>query len=220
MHVTIKNLLKIKENINTNLQNVKKTNVSPKIIAVSKTFKIDHIMPLIDHGHLDYGENKVQEAIEKWTNIKNKNKNIKLHLIGGLQTNKVKFAVRIFDYIHSLDSKKLADKISYQLKEQNMETKIFIQVNLGKEKQKSGILEEELFDFYKYCKDINLNIIGLMCIPPFNQDSTKYFLRMQQLNKKVGLKELSMGMSADYISAIKYDSTFVRIGSEIFGQRY
>ena len=220
MHVTIKNLIKIKENINTNLQNVKKTIVSPKIIAVSKTFKIDHIMPLIDHGHLDYGENKVQEAIEKWTNIKNKNKNIKLHLIGGLQTNKVKLAVRIFDYIHSLDSKKLADKISYHLKEQNMETKIFIQVNLGKEKQKSGILEEELFDFYKYCKDLNLNIVGLMCIPPFNQDSTKYFLRMQQLNKKVGLKELSMGMSADYISAIKYDSTFVRIGSEIFGQRY
>ena len=220
MHVTIKNLLKIKENINTNLQNVKKTIVAPKIIAVSKTFKIDHIMPLIDHGHLDYGENKVQEAIEKWTNIKNKNKNIKLHLIGGLQTNKVKFAVRIFDYIHSLDSKKLADKISYQLKEQNMETKIFIQVNLGKEKQKSGILEEELFDFYKYCKDLNLNIIGLMCIPPFNQDSAKYFLRMQELNKKIGLKELSMGMSADYISAIKYDSTFVRIGSEIFGQRY
>ena len=177
-------------------------------------------MPLIDQGHIDYGENKVQEAIEKWTDIKNKNKNIKLHLIGGLQTNKVKLAVRIFDYIHSLDSKKLADKISYQLKEQNMETKIFIQVNLGKEKQKSGILEEELFDFYKYCKELNLNIIGLMCIPPFNQDSTKYFLRMQELNKKIGLKELSMGMSADYISAIKYDSTFVRIGSEIFGQRY
>ena len=191
----------------------------PKIIAVSKTFKIDHIMPLINHGHQDYGENKVQEAIEKWTKIKKENKNIKLHLIGGLQTNKVKFAVRIFDYIHSLDSKKLADKISYQLKKQNMKTKIFIQVNLGKEKQKSGILEEELFDFYKYCKDINLNIIGLMCIPPFNQDSTKYFLRMQELNKKIGLKELSMGMSADYISAIKYDSTFVRIGSEIFGQR-
>ena len=220
MHVTIKNLLKIRENINTNLQNVKRTIVYPKIIAVSKTFKIDHIMPLIDYGHLDYGENKVQEAIEKWTNIKNKNKNIKLHLIGSLQTNKVKFAVRIFDYIHSLDSKKLADKISYQLKEQNMETKIFIQVNLGKEKQKSGILEEELFDFYKYCKDLNLNIIGLMCIPPFNQDSANYFLRMQELNKKIGLKELSMGMSADYISAIKYDSSFVRIGSEIFGQRY
>ena len=220
MHVTIKNLLKIKENINTNLQNVKKTIVAPKIIAVSKTFKIDHIMPLIDHGHLDYGENKVQEAIEKWTNIKNKNKNIKLHLIGGLQTNKVKNAVKLFDYIHSLDSKKLADKISYQQKEQNVERKIFIQVNIGKEQQKSGITEEELFDFYKYCKDLNLNIIGLMCIPPSNQDSTKYFLRMQELNKKIGLKELSMGMSADYISAIKYDSTFVRIGSEIFGQRY
>ena len=218
--MTIKNLLKIKENINTNLQNVKKTNVSPKIIAVSKTFKIDHIMPLINHGHQDYGENKVQEATEKWSNIKKENKNIKLHLIGGLQTNKVKFAVRIFDYIHSLDSKKLADKISYQLKKQNMKTKIFIQVNLGKEEQKSGIPEEELLDFYKYCKNINLNIIGLMCIPPFKQDSTKYFLRMQELNKKIGLKELSMGMSADYISAIKYDSTFVRIGSEIFGQRY
>ena len=220
MHVTIKNLLKISENVKTNLQNEKKTLAVPKIIAVSKTFKIDHIMPLIDHGHLDYGENKVQEAMEKWTNIKNKNKNIKLHLIGGLQTNKVKFAVRIFDYIHSLDSKKLADKISYQLKEQNMETKIFIQINLGKEKQKSGILEEELFDFYKYCKDLNLNIIGLMCIPPFNQDSTKYFSRMQELNKKIGLKELSMGMSADYLNAIKYGSTFVRIGSDIFGQRY
>ena len=220
MHVTIKNLLKISENVNTNLQNETKTLAVPKIIAVSKTFKIDHIMPLIDHGHLDYGENKVQEAIEKWINIKNKNKNIKLHLIGGLQTNKVKNAVKLFDYIHSLDSKKLADKISYQQKEQNVERKIFIQVNIGKEQQKSGIPEEELFDFYKYCKDLNLNIIGLMCIPPFNQDSTKYFLRMQELNKKIGLKELSMGMSADYISAIKYDSTFVRIGSEIFGQRY
>ena len=220
MHVTIKNLLKISENVKTNLQNETKTLAVPKIIAVSKTFKIDHIMPLIDHGHLDYGENKVQEAIEKWINIKNKNKNIKLHLIGGLQTNKVKNAVKLFDYIHSLDSKKLADKISYQQKEQNVERKIFIQVNIGKEQQKSGITEEELFDFYKYCKDLNLNIIGLMCIPPSNQDSTKYFLRMQELNKKIGLKELSMGMSADYISAIKYDSTFVRIGSEIFGQRY
>ena len=215
MSIIVERFNKIKSKINQ----IDKKQTS-KIVAISKTFNLEHIMPLIDHGHLDYGENKVQEAIEKWTNIKNKNKNIKLHLIGGLQTNKVKFAVRIFDYIHSLDSKKLADKISYQLKEQNMETKIFIQVNLGKEKQKSGILEEELFDFYKYCKGLNLNIIGLMCIPPFNQDSTKYFLRMQELNKKIGLKELSMGMSADYISAIKYDSTFVRIGSEIFGQRY
>ena len=220
MHVTIKNLVNINENVKTNLQNETKTFVAPKIIAVSKTFKIDHIMPLINHGHQDYGENKVQEATEKWTSIKQENKNIKLHLIGGLQTNKVKNAVRLFDYIHSLDSKKLADKISYQVKEQNAETKIFIQVNVGKEGQKSGIPEEELFDFYKYCKNLDLNIIGLMCIPPFNQDSTKYFSKMQELNQKIGLKELSMGMSADYLNAIKYGSTFVRIGSDIFGQRY
>jgi len=220
MHVTIKNLVNINENVKTNLQNETKTFVAPKIIAVSKTFKIEHIMPLINHGHQDYGENKVQEATEKWTSIKHENKNIKLHLIGGLQTNKVKNAVRLFDYIHSLDSKKLADKISYQVKEQNVKTKIFIQVNVGKEDQKSGIPEEELFDFYKYCKNLDLNIIGLMCIPPFNQDSTKYFSRMQELNKKIGLKELSMGMSADYLNAIKYGSTFVRIGSDIFGQRY
>ena len=220
MHVTIKNLVNINENIKTYLQNETKKFVDTKIIAVSKTFKIDHIMPLINHGHQDYGENKVQEAIEKWTNIKKENKNIKLHLIGGLQTNKVKFAVQLFDYIHSLDSKKLANKISYQQKEQNVERKIFIQVNLGKERQKSGIPEEELFDFYKYCKNLNLNIVGLMCIPPFNQDSTEFFLKMQELNKKVGLKELSMGMSADYLNAIKYGSTFVRIGSDIFGQRY
>ena len=220
MHVTIKNLVNINENVKTNLQNETKTFVAPKIIAVSKTFKIEHIMPLINHGHQDYGENKVQEATEKWTSIKHENKNIKLHLIGGLQTNKVKNAVKLFDYIHSLDSKKLADKISYQVKEQNVKTKIFIQVNVGKEDQKSGIPEEELLDFYKYCKNLDLNIIGLMCIPPFNQDSTKYFSRMQELNKKIGLKELSMGMSADYLNAIKYGSTFVRIGSDIFGQRY
>ena len=220
MHVTIKNLLKINENVKTNLQNEIKTFEVPKIIAVSKTFKINHIMPLINHGHLDYGENKVQEAIEKWTKIKEENKNIKLHLIGGLQTNKVKNAVQLFDYIHSLDSKKLADKISYQQKEQNVDTKIFIQVNIGKELQKSGIPEEELSDFYEYCKNLNLNIIGLMCIPPYNQDSSKYFLKMKELNKKIGLKELSMGMSADYLNAIKYGSTFVRIGSDIFGQRY
>ena len=176
-------------------------------------------MPLIDHGHLDYGENKVQEAIEKWTNIKIKHKNIKLHLIGGLQTNKVKLAVRIFDYIHSLDSKKLADKISYQLKEQNKETKIFIQVNLGKEKQKSGIPEEELLDFYKYCINLNLNIIGLMCIPPFNEDSLIYFKEMKILTEKLNLKELSMGMSSDYLKAANSGSTFIRIGSKIFGAR-
>ena len=220
MHVTLKNLLKIKEKVKTNLQNQIKTQIEPKIIAVSKTFKIDHITPLINSGHLDYGENKVQEAIDKWSNIKKENQNIKLHLIGGLQTNKVKNAIKIFDYIHSLDSKKLADKIAYQQKEQNVETKIFIQVNIGKENQKSGINEEDLLDFYEYCLKLDLNIIGLMCIPPFNKDSTEYFQKMQVLNKKIGLQDLSMGMSADYLNAIKYGSTFVRIGSDIFGQRY
>ncbi len=176
-------------------------------------------MPLINYGHQHYGENKVQEALEKWTDIKKEHKNIKLHLIGGLQTNKVKNAVRIFDYIHSLDSKKLADKISYQQKKENVETKIFIQINIGKEKQKSGILEEELSDFYDYCKNLNLNIIGLMCIPPLNEDSIKYFEKMQELNKKIGLNELSMGMSADYLNAIKFGATYVRVGSDIFGQR-
>ena len=219
MHITIKNILNIKQNIETNLQNEIKTTVDPKIIAVSKTFKIDHIMPLINYGHQHYGENKVQEALEKWTDIKKEHKNIKLHLIGGLQTNKVKNAVRIFDYIHSLDSKKLADKISYQQKKENVETKIFIQINIGKEKQKSGILEEELSDFYDYCKNLNLNIIGLMCIPPLNEDSIKYFEKMQELNKKIGLNELSMGMSADYLNAIKFGATYVRVGSDIFGQR-
>ena len=176
-------------------------------------------MPLINYGHQHYGENKVQEALEKWTDIKKENKNIKLHLIGGLQTNKVKNAVRIFDYIHSLDSKKLADKISDQQKKENVDTKIFIQINIGKEKQKSGILEEELSDFYDYCKNLNLNIIGLMCIPPLNEDSIKYFEKMQALNKKIGLNELSMGMSADYLNAIKFGATYVRVGSDIFGQR-
>ena len=213
MHDPINNLILIKKEI-------QEINPICQLIVVTKTFGIDKIQPIIKTGHKHFGENKVQEAIEKWTSIKNENKNIKLHLIGGLQTNKVKNAVRLFDYIHSLDSKKLADKISYQVKEQNAETKIFIQVNVGKEGQKSGIPEEELFDFYKYCKNLDLNIIGLMCIPPFNQDSTKYFSKMQELNQKIGLKELSMGMSADYLNAIKYGSTFVRIGSDIFGQRY
>ena len=176
-------------------------------------------MPLIQHGHLDYGENKVQEALEKWNDIKKENKNIKLHLIGRLQTNKVKIALKIFDYIHSLDSKKLADKISFQQKEQNLKKKFFIQVNIGKEEQKSGIAESELFEFYDYCTSLKLNILGLMCIPPFNEDSRKYFMKIRELNKKLGLNELSMGMSSDYLNAIKYGSTFLRIGSDIFGQR-
>ena len=197
----------------------KKINKFPKIIAVSKTFKIENINPLIEYGHIDYGENKVQEAQEKWSLIKDQNKKIKLHLIGRLQTNKVKLAVKLFDYIHSLDSKKLADKISLHQKEQNLQTKLFIQVNIGDEKQKSGILKSEVVDFYNYCKSLDLDILGLMCIPPFNKDSTEFFKEMRVLNEKIKMEDLSMGMSSDYLHAIENGSTFVRIGSSIFGQR-
>ncbi len=219
MHDTVKNLLKISENVKANLSTDANLSKIPKIIAVSKTFKIEHIKPLIDYGHIHYGENKVQEAQEKWTPVKENNKNIKLHLIGRLQSNKVKLALKLFDYIHSLDSKKLADKISYQLKEQNLNTKFFIQVNIGDEDQKSGIPKNEILDFYNYCKSINLNILGLMCIPPIDKDSKYYFKEMNILNKKLDLKELSMGMSSDYLNAIENNSTYIRVGSSIFGQR-
>ena len=219
MHDTVKNLLKISENVKANLSTDANLSKIPNIIAVSKTFKIEHIKPLIDYGHIHYGENKVQEAQEKWTNVKENNKNIKLHLIGRLQSNKVKLALKLFDYIHSLDSKKLADKISYQLKEQNLNTKLFIQVNIGDEDQKSGIPKNEILDFYNYCKSINLNILGLMCIPPIDKDSKYYFKEMNILNKKLDLKELSMGMSSDYLNAIENNSTYIRVGSSIFGQR-
>ena len=215
MHETVKNLLKIEENIKSKFSN---NVLKPKIIAVSKTFKIDHIKHLIEYGHRDYGENKVQEANEKWCEIK-KNKNISLHLIGGLQSNKVKIAVKLFDYIHSLDSIKLANKIAVQEKELNKKVKLFIQVNIGNEKQKYGVDKKELFEFYNYCKNIELNIIGLMCIPPFDEPSEKYFREVQELNNKLKLNELSMGMSSDYIKAIKNGSTHIRIGSNIFGSR-
>ena len=219
MHITIKNLLKINDKVKEKISSSSNIIKLPNIIAVSKTFKLEHIMPLINYGHLHFGENKVQEAVEKWTNIKKDNKNIKLHLIGRLQTNKVKIAVKLFDYIHSLDSKKLADKISFQQKEQDIKTKIFIQVNIGNEDQKSGISIDETRDFYNYCKQINLDILGLMCIPPNNEDSSKYFEEMKKLKEKLDLQELSMGMSSDYLTAIEKGSTFVRIGSNIFGPR-
>ena len=191
----------------------------PKLIAVSKTFKIDHILPLIEYGHLDYGENKVQEALEKWSDIKKQNVNIKLHLIGKLQTNKVKFAIKIFDYIHSLDSEKLAKKLAEEQKKQNKKPKIFIQINIGEETQKSGIMKDELIDFYKFSKDLGLNVIGLMCIPPFEDDSSKFFSKMSDLKNKIDVKELSMGMSSDYLNAVEYNSTYLRVGSNIFGPR-
>ena len=219
MHKTVQNLIFIQSSINSKLLELKIKNRIPKIIAVSKTFKIDHILPLVEYGHLDYGENKVQEAVEKWTDIKIKNDRINLHLIGKLQTNKVKFALKIFDYIHSLDNEKLAKKISDEQEKQNKKPKIFIQINLGEEVQKSGIMKENLLDFYQFSKDLGLNIIGLMCIPPFGEDSSKFFSKMTELNELINLKELSMGMSSDYINALEYNSTYLRIGSDIFGQR-
>ena len=218
MHKTVQNLLSIETSINSKLIELKEEK-KPKIIAVSKTFKIDHILPLIEHGHLDYGENKVQEAIEKWEVIKKQKKNIKLHLIGKLQSNKVKSAVKIFDFIHSLDSEKLAKKILEEQQKQNKKPKIFIQINLGEESQKSGINKENLVDFYNFSKDLGLNVIGTMCIPPFEEDPTKFFDEMKNLNENLGLNELSMGMSSDYLNAVEYKSTYLRIGSNIFGQR-
>ena len=191
----------------------------PKIIAVSKTFSMDKILPLVEHGHIDYGENRVQEALDKWTDVKIKNTNIRLHLIGGLQTNKVKFALKIFDYIHSLDSKKLANKIADEQIKQVKKPKIFIQINIGNENQKSGIKKDELVDFYKFCKQLNLDIIGLMCIPPANEVSTEYFKKMFLLSNDMNLSELSMGMSSDYLEATKNHATYLRIGSSIFGKR-
>ena len=180
---------------------------------------MDKISPLIDYGHLDFGENKVQEAIEKWTDVKSNNKNIKLHLIGGLQTNKVKSAVKLFDFIHSVDSEKLAKKISDEQQKQKKELKIFIQVNIGDEQQKSGINKSLVSDLYEYCKFLNLNVVGLMCIPPLEKPSDIFFKEMSILNRDLNLNELSMGMSSDYLDAIKNSATYVRIGSDIFGAR-
>ena len=191
----------------------------PKIIAVSKTFKIDKILPLIEHGHIHFGENKVQESIDKWTDVKSKNSNIKLHMIGKLQKNKVKFAVKLFDYIHSVDNEKLAKKIFDEQLKINRNIKIFIQVNIGNENQKSGISKNDVLNLYSYCKTIGLNVVGLMCIPPFNNDSSLYFKEMNILNNELNLSELSMGMSSDYIEASKHSATFLRIGSSIFGSR-
>ena len=191
-----------------------------KIIAVTKTFPISEIKPLIDHGHLHYGENKVQEALEKWNEIKKDVTNIKLHMIGKLQTNKVKFAVPLFDYIHSLDNLKLAQKISSEQKKIDKKIKIFIQVNIGNEDQKSGIHQNEVMNFYKKCiNDFGLDIVGLMCIPPLKGDKNEYYKLMNDLNKSIGLSELSMGMSSDYLEAISHGATYVRIGSKIFGER-
>ena len=208
----VKNFDLVKEEI-SNFKNV-------NIIAVSKTFPISHILPLINHGHQHFGENKVQEAQKKWTSIKTDFPQLKLHLIGKLQTNKVKFALPLFDYIHSLDSIKLAEKISLEQKKKNFKPKIFIQINLGKENQKSGIDEDDLESFHKRCvTEFNLNIIGIMCLPPFDQDPIPFFKKMQNLSARLKLKEISMGMSNDYMDALRFKATYIRVGSKIFGNR-
>ena len=218
MHKTVQNLIYIEGLIKSTVNDLIDHKL-PKIIAVSKTFSIDKVFPMIEYGHIDYGENKVQEAIDKWTNIKFENPNIKLHLIGKLQTNKVKLAIKIFDYIHSLDSERLATKIAEEQLKQGKKLKIFIQVNIGNEDQKSGLNKEKLIDFYKFCKNLNLDIIGTMCIPPNNDKTENYFSEMNAINRKLNFEDLSMGMSGDYLYAVKNNATYVRIGSKIFGNR-
>ena len=218
MHKNIKNLIYIQNEIKSKISEHKIKDYNPHIIAISKTFKIDHILPLIEYGHIHFGENKIQEAMDKWSVIKNKNIQIKLHMVGKLQTNKVKFAIKIFDYIHSVDNIKLAKKISDEQKKNNKKPKIFIQLNIGNEVQKSGISKSEIKFFYNYCKELDLDVIGIMCLPP-NDNLSVYFSKMRELSDNFKFSELSMGMSNDYLRACKYKATFLRIGSKIFGSR-
>lgn len=220
MHKTINNLLKIQDTLKQ-LKLDLQEDINTKIIAVSKTFSMNEIQPLIQHGHKDFGENKIQEAISKWSDIKDKNPQLKLHMLGKIQTNKVKFLLPLFDYIHSLDNFKLAQKISEEEIKKKKKLKIFIQVNIANESQKNGININDLNEFYFKCKnDLNLNIIGLMCLPPQSEEPTKSFLLLKNLAKQLNIIDLSMGMSNDYREAIKGGSTYLRIGSDIFGNRF
>ena len=219
MHHTQSNLIEINEKIKSKISDLSLSEYNPKVIAVSKTFSEEDIIPLIEYGHCDFGENKVQEAQKKWQKLKKLNKNLKLHMVGKLQTNKVKNAVEIFDFIHSLDSLKLANKISNEIHKKSKNIKIFIQINLGGEKQKSGIEPSDLEEFYNSCKALKLDIIGTMCIPPDSQNPRHFFKDLMQLNKKINLPEISMGMTNDYLDALEYGSTYLRIGTGIFGKR-
>ena len=220
MNHSLINLNKIQQEIYLKISETKNTIKIPKIIAVSKTFSIDKILPIINSGHIDFGENKVQEAVNKWETIKNNQNQISLHMIGKLQKNKVKYAVKLFDYIHSLDNIKLAEAIANEEIKQNKKMKIFIQINIGNENQKNGIIIDELNSFYDFCvNNLKLNIIGFMCIPPSDKDSSYYFNEMKIITNTFKMKELSMGMSGDYLKALTCGSTFLRIGSKIFGER-
>jgi pyridoxal phosphate enzyme (YggS family) len=220
MHDSYKNLLSIQSEIKKEFDNINNKSINPEIIAVSKTFPIEHIKPIIEQGHIHFGENKVQEAEKKWEEEKNKNPHIKLHFIGKLQSNKVKSALKVFDYIHSVDSYKLAETIAKQEDSLRKKIKLFVQINIGEEPQKSGIKISETEKFVKKCKEeMSLNIIGLMCLPPINKDSVEFFLKMKNLKKKLNIPHLSMGMTSDYLKAVQYESTFLRIGTKIFGAR-
>ena len=220
MHKNVYNLIQIEKKIQSNIINFDPSIKLPKIIAVSKTHSMTSILPLVNYGHLDFGENKVQEAIDKWQDLKQQFDNLNLHMIGKLQTNKVKQAVSLFDFIHSVDNFKLAEKIANEQIKQKKQIKLFIQVNIGEETQKNGIEISNLENFSSRCiDDLNLNVVGLMCLPPISQDVAPFFLKMQDIHKKLGLNELSMGMSNDYLKAIKFNSSYLRIGSKIFGQR-
>ena len=218
MHNSINNLTIIRKELSKILST--NINANPKIVAVTKTFGIEEILPILDFGHLDFGENKVQEAIEKWSGIKLRYPNINLHMLGKIQTNKVKYLLPLFDYVHSLDNLKLAEKISNEEIKKNKKLKIFIQVNIGNENQKNGIAINELESFYNECvNNLGLKIIGLMCLPPKTIDPSNFFLNLNNLAAKLNLKELSMGMSEDYVKAAKMGATYLRIGSKIFGDR-
>ena len=219
MHKSVKNIIDLYENVNKKIKDLNYRNYLPQIIAVSKTFSMENILPLIEYGHKHFGENKVQETLNKWSNIKNQKPHIKLHMIGRLQSNKVKQAVSIFDYIHSVDNIKLANKISDEQKKQNKNLKIFLQVNVGDEIQKSGSNLNDLDKLVLECKKINLNGLGLMCLPPIDINSNKYFKLLNEHAVKLNLKELSMGMSSDFEDAVLNGSTYLRLGTAILGKR-
>tara|TARA_B100001741_G_C16501664_1_gene575067 strand:+ start:525 stop:1187 length:663 start_codon:yes stop_codon:yes gene_type:complete len=220
MHKNVKNLIDLTTEVKEKINTIGKKNYEPKIIAVSKTFSLESINPLIDYGHIHFGENKVQEATQKWLNLKGVNKSIKLHMLGKLQTNKVKQAVAIFDYIHSVDSIKLATKIANEQIKQNRSLKIFLQINIGEESQKSGVLLNEVNQLAAECKTLSLDVIGLMCLPPISTDVSKYFSLIKEKNDELKFNELSLGMSSDYLEAIEFNTTFIRVGTKIFGKRY
>ena len=219
MHITVKNIIQINTEIQKEIEILNYNRYFPNIIAVSKTFPMSEIKPLIDHGHIHFGENKVQEAIEKWQEEIDKNSKVKLHMIGKLQRNKVKHAVQLFHYIHSVDNLKLAQKIAEEQIKQNKKIKIFLQINIGDEEQKSGIPLEEVQNLYNDCLKLNLNVIGLMCLPPLDNKASTYFKDIKNMNDDLSMNELSIGMSNDYLEAVKFKSTFLRIGTKIFGAR-